>query len=534
MGSMPTTTATSTRNRFRRGAALTALALIAPIACGRAPDPPDAPPTAPPNIVLIYVDDLGYGDVGAYGAVADLTPNIDRLAAAGLRFTDAHSSAATCTPSRYALLTGSYAFRRNADILPGDAPLLIPPTSRTLADLLGDAGYATGIVGKWHLGLGDGDVDWNGAIAPGPLELGFDDVFLIPATGDRVPTVYLEGNRVVDLDPADPITISYGDPIDDAPTGRSHPELLRQPADDQHSDTIVDGISRIGYMAGGEGARWRDQEMADVLLDRAVRFLDDHQADPFFLFFSFHDIHVPRVPHDRFVGRTGMGSRGDAIAQMDWVTGELINALRTRGLDERTLVLFTSDNGPVLDDGYGDDAVEALGTHQPSGPFRGGKYSAYEAGTRVPTIASWPGTITARTSDALVSQVDLLASLARLADVPLGPGDAPDSADLLDAWLGQSDQGRQELIEESFTLALRRGRWKYIRADAADAQTWIADDKGIESCLLDVDQLFDLEQDAQERDNVADRRPEVVNELRTALQRMVDAAGTRPGFEGSD
>jgi arylsulfatase A-like enzyme len=287
-------------------------------------------------------------------------------------------------------------------------------------------------------------------------------------------------------------------------------------------------------MAGGEGARWRDQEMADVLLDRAVRFLDDHQADPFFLFFSFHDIHVPRVPHDRFVGRTGMGSRGDAIAQMDWVTGELINALRTRGLDERTLVLFTSDNGPVLDDGYGDDAVEALGTHQPSGPFRGGKYSAYEAGTRVPTIASWPGTITARTSDALVSQVDLLASLARLADVPLGPGDAPDSADLLDAWLGQSDQGRQELIEESFTLALRRGRWKYIRADAADAQTWIADDKGIESGLLDVDQLFDLEQDAQERDNVADRRPEVVNELRTALQRMVDAAGTRPGFEGSD
>ncbi len=346
-----------------------------------------------PNVVLIYVDDLGYGDVGAYGARSGLTPNVDALAAGGLVLTDAHSSAATCTPSRFALLTGGYAFRNNADILPGDAPLLIPTTTRTLADVMHDAGYATGLVGKWHLGLGDGDVDWNGSIEPGPLELGFDYAFMIPATGDRVPTVYVENHHVVGLDPADPIDVSYGEPIDDAPTGRSHPDLLKQPADDQHSDTIVNGVSRIGYMSGGMSARWTDEDMADVLADKAKSFISDNADQPFFLFFSFHDIHVPRVPNERFAGTTGMGPRGDAIAQMDWVTGELIEALRTHGLEEQTLVVFTSDNGPVLDDGYGDEAVGRLGTHRPSGNYRGDKYSTYEAGTRAPTIVSWPGRV---------------------------------------------------------------------------------------------------------------------------------------------
>ena len=482
-----------------------------------------------PNVVLIYVDDLGYGDVGAYGARSGLTPNVDALAAGGLVLTDAHSSAATCTPSRFALLTGGYAFRNNADILPGDAPLLIPTTTRTLADVMHDARYATGLVGKWHLGLGDGDVDWNGSIEPGPLELGFDYAFMIPATGDRVPTVYVENHHVVGLDPADPIDVSYGEPIDDAPTGRSHPDLLKQPADDQHSDTIVNGVSRIGYMSGGMSARWTDEDMADVLADKAKSFISDNADQPFFLFFSFHDIHVPRVPNERFAGTTGMGPRGDAIAQMDWVTGELIEALRTHGLEEQTLVVFTSDNGPVLDDGYGDEAVGRLGTHRPSGNYRGGKYSAYEAGTRAPTIVSWPGRVEPDWSDALLGQVDLLASLARLVDVELEPGDAPDSFDTLDAWLGRSAQGRESLVEESYTLSLRRGDWKYIQEASDEPFAWIAEDKNVESGLIDEAQLFDLAQDEDEQDNVAARHVEVVDELRAELAQIIAARGTRPG-----
>ncbi len=484
-----------------------------------------------PNIVLIYVDDLGYGDVAAYGARPDLTPNVDQLAEQGLRFTDAHSAAATCTPSRYALLTGSYAFRNTADILQGDAPLLIPPTTRTLADVLHDAGYTTGIVGKWHLGLGDGDVDWNMAVEPGPLELGFDDAFIIPATGDRVPTVYLENHHVVGVEPTDPIAVSYGPPIDDSPTGRTHPHLLTQGADVQHSDTIVNGVSRIGFMAGGERARWTDEDMADVLAVKAKAFIADNRRDPFFLFFSFHDIHVPRVPNERFADRTGMGPRGDAIAQMDWVTGQLIQELRAHDLEEHTLVIFTSDNGPVLDDGYADEAVTRLGEHRPAGVYRGGKYSAYEAGTRVPTFVSWPNRVEPGTSNALVSQVDLLASLARLVDVELEPADAPDSFDELDAWLGRSAEGREALIEESYTLSLRRAEWKYVRPASDEGYAWIEDDKDLESGLLEIDQLFNLALDEQEQQNVSDQYPEVLGELRSQLNQMTVARGTRPGYE---
>jgi hypothetical protein len=265
----------------------------------------------PRNIVLIYADDIGYGDVGCYGAKAVKTPHTDRLAREGLRFTDGHAPSATCTPSRYALLTGEYAWRqKGTGILPGDARLIIEPGRTTLASQLRKAGYRTTVVGKWHLGLGNGNVDWNGEIKPGPLEVGFDEAFLIPATGDRVPCVYVENHRVVGLNPNDPIRVSFGQRIGNDPIGAERPELLKMKYSHGHDRTIVNGISRIGYMSGGQAARWVDEDMADVITQRAVQFIERHREQPFFLFFSTHDIHVPRVPHPRFVGKSGLGPRG--------------------------------------------------------------------------------------------------------------------------------------------------------------------------------------------------------------------------------
>jgi arylsulfatase A-like enzyme len=469
--------------------------------------------TNKPNVVIFYIDDLGYGDVGSYGATGVDTPNIDRLAANGIRFTDAHSSAATCTPSRYSLLTGEHGFRVEADILEGDAPLMIRPGKPTLAAMLGRAGYATGVVGKWHLGLGDGDLDWNDDISPGPLDIGFDYAFLLPATGDRVPAVYVENRQVVDLDSADPISVSYTGKVGDRATGYDNPELLRFAADPQHSDTIINGVSRIGHMGGGEAALWVDEAFPDVFTAKAVAFMREHRDEPFFLFHSFHDIHVPRLPNPRFEGRTTMGPRGDAIVQVDWMVGEIVAELQSLGIA----------NGPVLDDGYADQSVELIGDHRPAGPFRGGKYSAYEAGTRIPTIVYWPDSVEASTSNALLSQIDIYASVAGLLGVELEEREAIDSRNQIDAWLGRTDQGRDYLLEESVgTLALRKGNWKYILPwDGRGGLEWVADDKDIEGGFTSEPQLYDLDTDPGEQENLANRFPELVAELHAEAERIV-------------
>lgn len=476
-----------------------------------------------PNIVIIYIDDLGYGDVGSYGAVGVETPNIDSLAANGVRFTDAHSAAATCTPSRYSLLSGAHGFRIEADILEGDASLLIRPGKPTLATMLKHAGYATGVIGKWHLGLGDGNLDWNGDISPGPLDIGFDYAFLLPATGDRVPSVYVENRKVVDLDPADPIIISYVGKVGNRSTGYERPDLLRFAADPQHSDTIINGVSRIGHMGGGESALWVDEAFPDVFTTKAVQFMRAHKDQPFFLFHSFHDIHVPRLPNLRFEGKSTMGPRGDAIAQVDWMVGEIVDELESLGIADKTLVIFTSDNGPVLDDGYDDKSVALIGEHRPSGPFRGGKYSAYEAGTRVPTIVYWPGSVEPTTSHALVSQIDIYASLAELVGQDIADIEAIDSRNQIDAWLGRSNQGRDYLLEESVgSLALRKENWKYIMPyDGGGGLEWVADDKDIEGGFVSGPQLFDLDSDPGEQANLAAQYPELVAELHAETLRIV-------------
>ena len=471
-----------------------------------------------PNIVLIYADDVGYGDLGCYGASAVKTPNLDRLAKAGLRFTDAHASSATCTPSRYSMITGEYAWRKKGTgVLPGDARMIIEPGRFTLPEMLRKAGYKTGVGGKWHLGLGSGNIDWNGEIKPGPLEIGFDAAFLVPATGDRVPCVYVEDHRVVGLDPADPIRVDYTKPIGNEPTGKKNPEMLKMHPSHGHDMAIVNGVSRIGYMTGGKKALWVDEDMADTLTGKALGFLDKHKGGPFFLFFATHDIHVPRVPHARFAGKTTMGPRGDAIVELDWCVGQVLDKLKALGLEKKTIVMFSSDNGPVVDDGYKDEAVAKLGGHKPAGPHRGGKYSNFEGGTRVPLLLRWPGRVKPGLSPALVGQQDFLASFARLAGVALPAEAGPDSVDVLDALLGKDRKGRGHIVEHARALSYREGEWKMIEPSAGPrmnvaTNTELGNAPGA--------QLYNVMNDRGETADVAAQHPERVKGMMASLEKI--------------
>jgi len=467
-----------------------------------------------PNIVLILSDDVGYGDVGCYGATLPRTPHIDGLAQCGRRFTDAHSDASVCTPSRYAILSGMYAWRRrDARILPGDAELLFKDHQTTLPSLLKQAGYKTGCVGKWHLGLGRGEIDWNKEIVPGAREVGFDYSFIIPATADRVPCVYVENDRVVGLDPKDPIRVDYKKLVGDDPTGRDEPYLLKMKLSAGHDGTIVDGVSRIGYMTGGEKARWVDERMAATLAQKACAFIDANREQPFFLYFTPSDIHVPRMPNGQFAGKSLCGVRCDVIEQLDWTVGQVLATLEKHKLMENTLVVFTSDNGPVVDDGYADGSVEALHGHTPAGHLRGGKYTLYEGGTRVPFIAYWRGHIPVGVSSALISQTDMLASLAMLAGVPLPQGQRFDSEDVLPALMGRSEHGRDILIEADVFQrnAIREGRWKLLDLDRPGRPP-LPPGKNRE--------LYDLLTDPAETTDVAAQNPDVVKELMDKLEQI--------------
>ncbi|QXP66395.1 arylsulfatase [Polaribacter sp. AHE13PA] len=462
-----------------------------------------------PNIVVIYLDDLGYGDLSAYGATEIQTPNIDALANGGIKFTNGYASSATCTPSRYALLTGVYPWRnKKARILAGSAPLIIDVAQQTLPKVLKKQGYQTAIVGKWHLGLGSGDVNWNGKITPGPNEVGFDSSYIMAATQDRVPTVYIDNGHVVGLDKNDPIEVNYKKNFEGEPTAKSNPEMTTMKWHHGHNNSIVNGIPRIGYMKGGESAKWTDIDMADHFLGKAQEYVKTHKEQPFFLYYAMQQPHVPRTPHPRFVGKSGMGPRGDVILEADWVVGEFINTLEEEGLLENTLIVFSSDNGPVLNDGYYDDAIEKLGKHDPKGGLRGGKYSLLEAGTRVPFITYWKGTIKPTVSDAIVCQMDLLASLANLTGTS---ENTTDSKDILNAFLGKSNKGRDHLlIEANSRTALRSGDWLMIppyKGNKFNKKVNI--DVGIRPEF----QLYNLKKDVGQEQNLAATNPEELAEL---------------------
>ncbi|CAN5286389.1 arylsulfatase [soil metagenome] len=478
---------------------------------------------AKPNIIVILADDLGYGDVSCNGTKRIQTPNIDKLAMEGRNFSSGYCSAATCTPTRYSLITGTYAFRvPGTGVAPPNAPALIKPGTETVATILKRAGYATAVVGKWHLGLGEGAPDWNGEIKPGPCEIGFDHCFLMPTTNDRVPQVYVDDHKVRGLDPKDPLWVGNAKPTTDHPNGVTNRDQLRLDWSHGHNETIHNGIGRIGFYTGGTTARFRDEDLADEWVKHSVEWIEKNKEKPFFLYYASHDIHVPRMPHERFQGKSVMGSRGDAILEFDWQVGELMKTLDRLKLAENTLVIVTSDNGPVLDDGYKDFAVEKLGDHKPAGPFRGGKYSIFEGGTRVPFITRWLGKITPGTSDEMVCTVDFAASFAALAGETLPAKQCLDSFNVLPALLGEAGaKGRDYLVQQDNTansLGIRMGDWKLVRQKPGPKA----------KATTPADKLFNLKTDPGEITNVTAKHEDIAKKLRTQLDTVMTGNQSRP------
>lgn len=476
-----------------------------------------------PNVIIIYADDLGYGDLQCYGAKNIETPNVNKLADEGLRFTNMHAVAATSTPSRYSLLTGEYAWRKKGtDVAAGNAGMIIRPEQYTMADMFKHSGYVTGAVGKWHLGLGDktGEQDWNAPLPASLADLGFDYHYIMAATADRVPCVFIENGQVAGYDPTAPIEVSYKQNFPGEPTGKDNPELLYNLKPSHgHDMSIVNGISRIGYMKGGGKALWKDENIADSITSHAIDFISQHQNEPFFLYFAINDVHVPRFPHERFRGKSPMGLRGDAILQFDWSVGQIMKTLDRLGLTENTLVILSSDNGPVVDDGYDDRAEELLNGHTPSGPLRGYKYSAFEGGTTVPAIVRWPKMIQKKgVSNVLMSQIDWMASLGELIHAHLPKGSAPDSWNRLGNLLGTDNTDRSWVVEfaANHVLSIRTKDWKYIEPnDGPRMVTW---GPRIETGNDSIPQLYEMKK-VNEQENVAAQYPEKLFEMQTLLRK---------------
>jgi len=479
-----------------------------------------------PNIVIINVDDLGYGDVGCYGATKVETPNIDRLAREGCRFVDAHAASAVCTPSRYSLLTGRYAFRANSwGPLNLFAGLIIDPKMLTMPAMLKAHGYATCCIGKWHLGFGRQPTDWNAELTPGPLDVGFDYYYGIPQVNSGPPFVYVENRRVLGLDAKDPFV-----------RGRKPPTT---PYPEKNMGPFIGG-------AKAAHALYKDELIGTTLAEKAVSWLKTHArqkpGDPFFLYLATTNIHHPFTPHPRFKGTSQCGPYGDFIHELDWIVGEVLATLDELKLNDDTLVIFTSDNGGMLNAG-GRDAWKA--GHRLNGKLLGFKFGAWEGGHRVPFIVRYPGKVKAGSmSDQLIANIDLTATFAAMLGYKLKAGEAPDSFNMLPALTGEAKQPiRDHLIQACYhrRLALRRGKWVYVEGQGSggfdNGLTGIAFTKQKNSDVTTKgkiragappNQLYDLEADLTQTTNVHDKHPDVVAEMRALLKGYRGAAGTRP------
>lgn len=458
-----------------------------------------------PNVVIILADDLGYGSVNAYGADRALvrTPHIDRIAEAGMRFTEAYTPASICTPTRYGLLTGSYPWRsplKSGVVNPLD-PLLPDPNQTTIADWLGERDYRTAAVGKWHLGYGTGPkVDFTDTLSPGPLDLGFDYHFGVPQNHGDMHGVFIENDRIYGLR-----------------SRRVHP----------YSRTFY-GPPYVGYDAP---QRVNKDVMGD-LTDKALQWLkrQDRQT-PFFLYFAAVAVHHPITPSDSMRGLSDCGPYGDFIQDLDMSVGRIVEMLEYMDLKKNTLVIFTSDNGgeiPANKPRAPEIQAREAGL-KINGDLRGDKHTIWEGGTRVPFIVSWPGRVKAGTvSDDMINMVDVFATICEITDgrLPESKEVAPDSFSFLDALVESGNRHERVSMvtaDARGTHALRRGPWKYI--DNTTPQAW---SQGKQGTFKDVmPQLYHLADDPAESTNLADQRPDVVNELAAELNHIRNAPGTR-------
>ena len=486
-----------------------------------------------PNVVLIFADDLGYGDLSCYGATKVKTPNIDRLASQGRRFTDAHSASAVCTPSRYALLTGEYPHRKNLYVpVFLRTGLLISPKQQTIGTLMQDAGYATACIGKWHLGFGKGRPNWNGELKPGPLEVGFDYYFGVPVVNSHPPFVYVENHKVVGFVPEDPFVFNK----------KAKTRVFQEKM----------GINQIGG-ADAAHALYDDELVGTKLTEKATGWIKKQGKKPFFLYLATTNIHHPFTPHPRFKGTSECGRYGDYVHELDWIVGEVMKTLDEQGVADNTLVIFTSDNGGMFN--QGGQAAWADG-HTLNGQLLGFKFDAWEGGHRVPFIARWPKNIPAGSkSNQLICNVDLIATLATLTGEKLAAGQGRDSVNLLPALTGDpAAPVRDQVVlaaRQSTHLAIRHGRWMYIGARGGGGFTSVRrgehafggpsaitftkrENSDIANGKIKKDappgQLYDLEKDLYQTTNLYRQHPEVVKEMKALLAKYKSPSPKpRPG-----
>lgn len=409
-----------------------------------------------PNVVVISAEDLGYGDLSCYGATLVHTPNIDQLALGGRKFIDAHSASAASSPSRYALLTGQYPLRA-ADggglwaPVRNTSALVIDPDQQTIADIFSKKGYATAVVGNWHLGFGQEGHDWSQPLRPGPLDLGFDYYFGVPVINSESPFVYVENDQVVGHNPEDPLVY----------VGQKH-STKTTPLTPLPPESQIGKRSANAFSGAVEAHQhYNDLEVGTKLTERAIDWIQSQDEQPFFLYYSTIQIHHPYTPAPQFRGTSEAGIYGDFIHELDWVVGEIVQCLKEQGVLENTLIIFTSDNGGSFSQ-IGQGAYKQ--GHAMNGELLGFKFGAWEGGHRVPFIAHWPSRVEAGTvSDQLLSSVDLLATFAALTNQP---HQSDDSVNMLPALVGDPEAPiRDHLViaaRQESHLSLRKGKWMYI------------------------------------------------------------------------
>ena len=494
-----------------------------------------------PNVILIYADDLGYGDLSCQGATKVQTPNIDKLAAEGRKFSDAHSASAVCTPSRYSLITGEYPYdaKGNGQGFFGPlsplSPLIIDKETLTIGKVFQNKGYATACLGKWHLGFGDDAVnDWQMPLKSGPTDVGFDYYWGVPLVNSGSPFVYVENHMIVGYDKNDPM-VYVG-------SGKGKTKSSIKP-----SPTMIVPEKSPNRFGGALKAHelYRDDEIGTKLAGKAVEWIDKNKKNPFFLYLATTNIHHPFTPAKRFVGTSQAGLYGDFIHELDWIVGEVVKSLEKNKLTENTLIIITSDNGGMLNA----TAQKAVSKgHKINGELLGFKFGVWEGGHRVPFIAKWPKNIPAgSTCDDLICSMDLLSAFVSLTkqekELSL---EGKDAKNILPALLGEKTKTpvRDHLVlspQKSTHVSLRKGDWVYIPQQGSGGftgskvgghgfagpagATWVGsknsdikDGKIIPTAAKA--QLYNIKKDRNQTVNVHDQHSEIVEEMKAELYKF--------------